>query len=279
MPFDVSYDCDTEFVRLLSRDARIDLPRACLELARDASPALDFRQTTDWIAARGEELAAKVARAWPEQDALRSLAFSLGTDHGLGGNERCRDRADLSYLNRVIETGMGTPVSLSVLYMAVAERVGLELTGVAAPTRFLTRFETTDGPLFLDAYDGGTIHTWQDCVARISAESDLSPEQIALSLSPAEPRSIVVRMLNDLKQVHTRMRNWDQSWLVQYRLAALMPSSYRERRDLALVALKANKPGEAVELLGFCLKTCPSNEQAYLTEQYDNACGALAKCN
>ncbi len=279
MPFDVSYDCDTEFVRLLSHDPRIDLPRACLELARDADPALDFQKTVDWIEARGEELAAKVARAWPERDALRSLAFALGTDHGLGGNERCHDCANSSRLNRVIETGLGTPVSLSVLYMAVADRLGLELTGVAAPTRFLTRFETTDGPLFVDAYDGGTIHTWQDCVVRISAETDLSPEHIALSLSPAEPRAIVVRMLNDLKRVHTRARDWDQSWLVQHRLAALMPSSYRERRDLALVALKANKPGEAVELLGFCLKTCPSSEQAYLTQQYDNACGALAKCN
>ena len=60
------------------------------------------------------------------------------------GAAECYDRADSSFLHRVIETGRSLPITLATLYIAVAERVGIDLRGVSSPVHFLTRCESIE---------------------------------------------------------------------------------------------------------------------------------------
>ena len=113
------YDNDTEFRKLILRDQSVDLTQVALEIARDGCPDIDFRNTFDWIQARADELTNAVARARSEGDALRELSQCLAESHGIYGDAACYETADSSYLNRIVETTRGIPISLSLLYMAV----------------------------------------------------------------------------------------------------------------------------------------------------------------
>ncbi len=279
MSFDAEFANDSEFQKLVARRTDVDLTAAALELARDAYPRLEFGPVFGWIEDRATELAGVLAGARTDAGAIAEIGRCLAGRHGVTGRRESYEQADGSFLNRVIELKSGIPISLSVLYIAVAERAGWALHGVAAPAHFLTRYEGVDGPFFVDAFAGGEILSVSACLTRIQTATSMTAEQALEALEPVGPRAIILRMLNNLKSLYARQLNWSAAWTVQRRLSALLPSSYNERRDLALITLKNNRPGEALDLLAACRRNCPTDEEELLDQQMDEARRNLAQWN
>ena len=279
MTTDFDYSKDTEFSKLMERRDDVELSVAALELARDAYPELDFHPTLSWISRRAAEIAPRILQAPSEEHALELLADCLSIQHGLIGTREAYSHADSSYLNRVIETGRGIPISLSVLYMAVANQAGLGLHGIAAPGHFMTRYEAVDGPLFVDAFSGGEVLNLDQMLLRMTLSTGFSEDRALGLLEPAAPRTIIIRMLNNLKAVYSQQENWNAAWYVQQRLSALQPSSYEERRDLGLLSVKANRPGPAVDLLETCLKSAAKGEVSALESHIAEARRKLSEWN
>lgn len=279
MSSEPSYACDSEFLKLLTRRSDIDLTIVSLELARDIYPDLDFRPTLQWLDDRAGELAGAVVRTRSEFDSLRLLKECLAERHGIFGDQDCYDRADSSCLNRVIETGRGLPITLSILYLAVAERLGIDLRGVSAPKHFLTRYESVEGTFFVDPFARGRLLSQGECIKWICGISGLNRSEVRAALKSVGPRTIVIRLLNNLKALHARQENWTAAWMVQHRLTALQPCSYQERRDLALISLRANRPGHAIDLLRSCLQTCPTDDKVALERHLEEASSQLCRWN
>jgi regulator of sirC expression with transglutaminase-like and TPR domain len=279
MAFDPAHRYDGEFLKLLARRPDVDLVSVAAEIARDAEPNLDASQVRDWIDHRAAEARGPVARADSEADALAALGRCIHGRHGLTGGCAAFESPDGSYLHKVIERKTGIPISLSVLYIAVAERVGLDLRGVAAPRHFLTRYESADGPLFVDAYHGGRVLTRDECLRFLAGVTGMPPELVTPCLAPADPRAIVIRMLNNLKALYAKRGEWPAAWHVQHRLVALQPAAYGERRDLALIALKAGRPGCAVDLLNSCLASGPEEDRPQLKGHLRAAQSQLCRLN
>lgn len=279
MSVDLDFSRDPEFCKLLARRQEIDLTRAALELARDAQPNLDFDHTLSWIRKRAEELRSHILRVRSDREMLRELVRCLAGTHGLHGDKQAFQRAECSYINRVIETGVGIPISLSVVYVAVAQSAGLELTGVAAPMHFLTRFDTVQGPLFVDAFHAGQVLNYDDCIEWMESLSGLTSDEIEKSLEPAEPREVVIRMLNNLKALHVTQEDWEPAWHVQRRLLALHANTFEHRRDLALIAIKSNRPGIAIDLLETCLKDCSPKDRPMIQSQLHVAEHQMSRWN
>jgi regulator of sirC expression with transglutaminase-like and TPR domain len=279
MAFDSDFRCDREFVKLLTRRSDVDLVAAGLEIARDHEPGIDAKAVFRWIEDRADEVRGPVARADSELEALAELGRCINGKHGLTGGCSAFESADGSYFHRVIENKTGIPISLCVLYMAVAEKVGLELKGVAAPRHFLTRYESSAGPLFVDAYHGGRVLTLEECLRFLGGVTGRSAAAILPSLVPADGRSIVIRMLNNLKALYAKQGRWQDAWHVQHRIVALEPAAYEERRDLAIIALNAGRPGCAIDLLNSCLASGPEAERAELSEHLRAAKTQLCRLN
>ena len=271
MLIDFDFANDAEFTKLLARRDDVELTTAALELARDAYPLLDFSATQNWIARRASEIAAKILQVPTEELALELLTDCLASEHGLTGSREAYLQPDGSYLNRVIETGQGIPISLSAIYMAVANQAGLGLHGVAAPGHFMTRYEAVDGPLFIDAFTNGEILNLDQMLLRVSLATGFSEERALTVLEPASVRTIIIRMLNNLKALYFHQENWTAAWKVQHRLTALQPSSYEERRDLGLLSVKANRPGPAVDILETCLKSATKGDASAIEFQLAEA--------
>ena len=273
-----TYEQDAQFRKLMARDSDADLTRAALELARDAYPELEMQPSLTWLDERAAELKPGLA-ARDERESLHELAACLADRHGLIGTEEAYQDPDSSYLQRVIETRRGIPISLSVIYVAVAERLGLPLMGVSAPMHFLARVETGEGPLFLDAFSGGRVLTLSECLQWLSGVTSFSEDKLLSALDPVGPRVVIVRMLNNLKVLYAKQENWAAAWRVQHRLRALHPTSYNERRDLGIISLHAHRPSLAIKLLRDCLRTCPIRERSVLEEHLKEARHQLSNWN
>ncbi|QDT36368.1 SirB1 family protein [Stratiformator vulcanicus] len=273
------YVCDSEFIKLMSARRDVDLVAAALEIARDEDPHVDFERCYLWISDRAAELRGPVASADHECDALRELGKCLAGQHGLNGHATAFCDANGSLLHRVIETGRGLPISLSLIYIAVARHVGIDLEAVAAPGRFVTRYNGPCGRHYIDPFDGGRVLSEAQCVELLQQTSGATPEQIYRSLHPADPRTIVIRILNNLKAIHAEREEWNAAWRTQCRLVSLLPASYSERRDLALLSMRADRPGQAIDLLENCCKSAPAAEREMLGEQLKVARGLLCRWN
>jgi regulator of sirC expression with transglutaminase-like and TPR domain len=275
----VQFTEDREFQKLIRRQRNVNLPVAALELARDFDPQLRFEETLAWIDLRAQELANKLLKQNDSHEALQVLVSELATNDGFHGNHECFKRPESSFLNKVVETRMGLPITLSLVYMAVGNKAGIPLTGVSTPMHFILKHDSGLGePLFIDAYRG-RIMTQKQCLDWLSDLIGIDSNLIDHCLRPAAPRAIVVRMLNNLKSLFIQQENWSSSWQVQLRLSRLNPTSYEERRDLGFIALKVGRPGLCAELLSDCLNKSPKDERKMLTNYIDHARAEIAICN
>lgn len=279
MTLKIEFPDDLEFSRLIRRDHQASLPIAALEVARDAQADLDFSATLEWMKQRAEEVRQSFGYASTLQEQLECLATCLAGKHGLHGTSGAFEQAEASYLNRVIATGTGLPISLSLIWQEVARQSGLTLNGVSAPLHFLLRAETSEGPLFVDAFHGGAIMDHENCLQFLVGLSEMEEQEVESMMAPARPREIMTRMLNNLKVLHVKQGNWEMAHRVQRRLTALLPGRFDQHRDLGLIAFKARHYGLAVELLEDCLRTCDGNERSVLSRHWQEAMRCLSERN
>ena len=265
------FEKDEQFVRLVRRERDVDLVVAALEIARDAQPDLDFEPTLRKIRKAVSELTRPIAMAGDEVAELNVMIQYLTESLNLHGNSESFEAPDSSYLNRVVETGVGIPISLSMIYMAVANELGIPLVGVAAPSHFLTQLQTDRGVFYVDAFRQGHIMDERECVQWLHELTELPVDEIRPTLRPTDERKIIIRVLHNLKSVYGSNSQWQSAWRVQRRLTLLNAGSYREKRDLALLALRAGRPGEAINQLEACLAVCSPDERPLLQQSLKDA--------
>lgn len=259
-----SFQDDAQFLRLVRREADIDLVVATLEIARDQQPGLDFAATLETIRSSVASLTRSVAMAGNDINELNLLINHLTTDLNLRGDDRCFDESQASCLNCVLESGRGLPITLSVIYMAIASELGIPLEGIAAPSHFLTRLNSDAGIVYVDPFRQGLMMDEVECVEWLHEITELPTAEIYPTLRPVSERAIIIRMLNNLKTLFGSRDQWTAAWKVQRRLALLKPGSWRERRDLAILTLRAGRPGEAAILLEHCISVCTIPERPVL---------------
>ena len=258
-------------MKLVRRETEIDLATAALEIARDEQPDLQFGPVISRLRKSIARLTHPVTQAGSELEELKLLIRHMTEELNLHGDDDCFSDSGCSFLNRVLETGRGIPISLSVIYLHVANNLGISLEPIAAPAHFLTRLPTDAGNLYVDAFDQGRIMLEEECLEWLHALTELPVSEIAHSLKPVDERSIIIRMLNNLKSVYGSQEQWVSAWRVQNRLSMLVPGSYRERRDLAILSLRAGRSGEAIDQLQRCLAVCPPDERPVLQQHLKQA--------
>jgi regulator of sirC expression with transglutaminase-like and TPR domain len=217
---------------------RGSLEEAALVLARQEYPDLQpgpYLERLEGIAG----LARPLLSAHPDPpEIVGVLNDVLFRDLGFSGNSENYYDARNSFLNDVLDRRTGIPISLSVLYMSVARRLGLGLRGTAFPGHFLLRLERAGPwPIVIDAFDRGRILTFDDCRERLTrlAGLDWNPEFLA----PVADLSILRRMLNNLKLIYFSQRDWARLLRTVTQILVVTPEDHEERftRGVALTGI------------------------------------------
>ena len=185
----------------------MDLARVALTIALPEYPELDVPQHL----ARVERMAESVSEAAGDaEDPYRRLAcvdYVLFKQQGFKGNGDDYYDPENSFLNRVMARKTGIPITLSVLYMEVARRVGLEVRGVGFPGHFLVKTVCDGEEIFVDPFHGGSILSPQDLQGLLDklygGRLEVQPEYL-LAVSNSQ---IVQRMLNNIKLIYANRQD------------------------------------------------------------------------
>jgi len=244
-------------------DEAIDLGAAALALARIEYPDLDVPAYQQRLNA----LAAKVRRSLRANPSARETIATVNRvlfeEEGLRGNRDDYYDPRNSFLNDVLDRKLGIPITLSVVYMEVARRVGFPLAGTGMPGHFLLKhYDVLSGEIIIDAFHRGLVLTPGDCDTRLKeiyrGELEFKPE----FLLPVTRREILTRMLNNLRQIYFRQRDFRKGLMVLDLLLAIPPRSPEMLRERALVRLNLDQYVGAAQDLANYLKLCPEAEDA-----------------
>lgn len=219
-------------------DQAIDLATGALAISRLFQPTL----TPSAYLGRLDDLAAEAARRIPDNEDLLGRVAALNDylfgELGFAGNQEDFYDPRNSFLDQVIERRLGIPISLALIYVEVAGRLGLPAFGVGFPAHFLVRIGRGATALMLDVYAGGVSLAEEELDQRLADVFGAGVFTIRSNpslLRPASKREILIRMLRNLVGVY-RQRG-DQANLLEALGAALTlePDLVDELRERGLL--------------------------------------------
>jgi regulator of sirC expression with transglutaminase-like and TPR domain len=175
---------------------------------------------------------------------VRALNEFLYDEQGFSGNRDHYDDPRNSFLSDVIARRTGIPITLAVVYLEVARRAGLSVSGVNFPGHFLLRTGTARSDLadsegdvlIIDPFHGGALLSEMDCRQLLRQHVGDEAAFDRTLLAPATRHDIIVRMLVNLKRLYVRMRSFPQARFIADLLLAVDPSAISELRDRGLLA-------------------------------------------
>ncbi len=220
------------FAEIVNRDD-FALDTVALLIGSWENPSRDIEAYREHLDTIATQVVDDVHRASNGIGRARAISDWLFDRLGYSGNTDDYYDPRNSFLCDVIDRKVGIPISLSVLYLEVARRVGVLAQGVNFPGHFLVRVAIEDAWLFLDPYAGGKALTPGDLETLLrrttTPDAVLEPSVIAA----ASKRQIVARMLVNLAGIYGRNGDLPRSLDVLERLAILEPQNPRIARDLS----------------------------------------------
>ncbi|MFI5456949.1 MAG: SirB1 family protein [Isosphaerales bacterium] len=258
----LSFPDSPEFVRLVAGEGKVQLARIALEIARDAYPDLEIESYLMRIQELAERIRARCRPRAKVRDILGQINWVLFVEEEIRANHEDYYDPRNSYLNEVLDRRLGIPISLSVLYWTVAERVGLSMAGVNLPVHFMLRVEEGSQTWFVDSFHAGAIYNRKHCQERLS---EIAERPVVLTDSLVEPcsiRVVVTRMLRNLKAIYAKSQDFSSLLPVQRRLTFLNLEEPVELRDLGILCAQTHRLGEAVDPLQEYLDMDPQGDDA-----------------
>ena len=255
------------FVSLVQDDAHIPLFEAALFIAQDDEHPLDLSTCLTDIDKFAMRLKRRLHADIAPIPKLRLLNNFFYQELGFSGNFNDYYNPDNSYLHKVMSTRRGIPISLAVIYMELAQQIGLDVKGISFPGHFLMKLSIKTGDIILDPFNGASLSR-EEIEERLEPYfiNGRNPEDppLASYLANATERSILARMLRNLKAVYAEQPHWKEFLNVQQKLVILLPGEIEERRDRGLAYSNLDCPNAALQDIEAYLAQCPQATDAEL---------------
>ncbi len=255
----MQFSARQQFLNLIDLpDGAIDLGRAALVIAKEEYPDLEVAAYLSRLDGMAEALRPRLERARDNPfAAIEAINEQMFGALGFRGNDDQYFDPRNSFLNDVLDRKLGIPITLSLVYMEVARRVGFPLQGVAFPGHFLVRHARQGRDILIDPYHGGEILFAEDCRRRLreSYGTDLPLDQ--RFFRRATTKQILTRMLNNLRGIYLASGDFDRALGVLDRLMVLTPEDAGVRRDRGVAQLKLRRFGAAEAELKAYLAMAP----------------------
>lgn len=217
-------------------DDQVPLLGSALLIAHDEYPDLDAEACDALVEAH-------VASLRPEVDSIDSAPLKMqAINHRLfnelgyvGNHDEYYDPRN-SYMNEVLTRRLGNPISLALVQIEVARRLGIPLDGVSFPGHFLVRLPVDDGVLVMDPFNRGRPLNADELRQRARPHfgEDVPDEALMQILNPAPARAILVRMLRNLQALYSESGDWARAVRCIDRILMFLPDNAEALRDRGL---------------------------------------------
>jgi regulator of sirC expression with transglutaminase-like and TPR domain len=252
-----------------THDEGLDLLTGALLIARDAHPALDFAEQRARLDDLAKPLAGRGLAGLPPTVQARLLSDYLYVVSGFHGAKADYYNPSNSFVNEVLERRTGIPITLAVVYIEVARRLGVDASGVGFPGHFLVRVAARsldpaaqrNEPVIIDPFNQGRLlneAALEALLRRSNVRAPLSAEM----LEPARTRHVVARMLMNLRGIYATRGDTSRLLVVLDRLIDLMPDLTSELLERAALYERLGAPAAALSDLRRYLDVDPAGEGA-----------------
>ncbi len=215
-------------------EEHIDLAEAALLVAAEEYPDLDVSAYLGQLDEFAAGLRSRLSPGQTVQEQIEALNHYLFGELGFRPNPADYYDPRNSFLNDVMDRRLGIPLTLSIVYMEIGRRIGLQLSGVSFPGHFLVRCAVSGGMVIIDPYSGGISLSLEDLCERLKLlkGDDVPPEeQVAVMLAPAAKGEVLVRMLRNLKAIYMNRSELERALSCSQRILLIAPESVDELRE------------------------------------------------
>ena len=241
-------------------DDELNLAEAALVLAAGEYPELDVSVYLKLLNQYADEVTATLPNTDEPSAVLAHIRQYLFDAHGFAGNESNFYDPRNSFLNDVMDRKLGIPITLSVVYLEVAWRLGVPLKGVSLPGRFMVGLFEPDAAIILDPFGGGVRLDDGEIETKLEqmfGKLELDSNQLQRFLAPTSKREILVRMLRNLKAIYLAGKDFERALFAVDRMLVLEPEEPTEVRDRGLVLFHLNRVEAAREAWLHYLELAP----------------------
>lgn len=173
----------------------IDLEKSILLLSYWDKSEISCSKLQSLLDSLADEVSRDMPHAGHPLSFIDHINKVLFQEYHFRGNARDYYNPSNSYLHRVFETGLGIPISLSIIYMLVAKRLNFPVFGVCMPAHFILKFDNGEDEIFFDPFYGGKVYSRQTCLDYMKGFTIENPQKILEGCSTME---IVKRVLRNL---------------------------------------------------------------------------------
>lgn len=217
-------------------DSSFNIAECALIVAQHEYPSLDvpgYLQQLDQIA---ERLRLRLPADAGKPHVISMLNHYLFHELGYAGNRDNFYDPRNSFLNDVIDRRIGIPITLSILYMEIGRRVGVNLQGVSFPGHFLAKYVTDQGVIVLDPFNQGISLSEADLRERLRQSGggvDSLDMPLSALLRAATPHEILLRLARNLKAIYSNAGELEKAIATANLILCLNPQDASELRDRA----------------------------------------------
>jgi regulator of sirC expression with transglutaminase-like and TPR domain len=219
-------------------EEQIDLGRAALTIALDDYPNLDIPAYLSRIDELAVGVTGRIGADWSADHAIAALNTVLFKERGFRPNRENYFDPKNSFLNEVLERKTGIPITLSVLYIEVAQRIGLPLCGISFPGHFLVKYADAEEEIVIDPFNAGEIKSQANLEKLLHDQYGGKLAMQPAFLEASSKKQILKRMLNNLKVIYLREDALTKALPVLERMVIIDPASAEDVRDRGILYLR-----------------------------------------
>lgn len=238
-------------------EEEINLALAALLVAKEEYPQLPVERYLNRLDELAEEVRGRLADETAPLFVLQEVSEVLFQRHSLRGNREAYYDPRNSFLNDVLDRGLGIPLTLGIVLLEVGWRLDLPLEGVNFPGHFLVRFRGESSNLLLDPFDSGAVRfedQAQELLDRVYGGMVRIHESF---LKPARRREMLIRLLMNLKGLYLNVSDHPRALAAVERMLLIRPIAPGEIRDRGVILARMGRRKEAVEQLEAYLSVAP----------------------
>lgn len=249
-------------------DRMIDLTEAALVIALEEYPSLQLDRYLDQIDEWGEAIRERIEGSPDIERIVAEINRFLFEQEGFHGEADDYYDPRNAYLNEVLDRHAGLPIALSILYIEISRRVGVEMAGVSLPGRFLVKVTGPWGELLIDPFDGGRVLTSLECQLILDRVYGGAVSLNEHHLRATTRHDVLARVLSHIKAIHQARGEADRVMADIDRLLMLDRDDPYELRDRGLVAMKLHRYEDAIGALEAYLARAPhADDRRRIEEQ------------
>lgn len=207
------------FVDYCSRQGEdLDLEEAALLLARTQFPEINIDAYVALFDSWASELTGRLAVSLSSEMRLERFNHFFFDDLGFRGHDNYGTDPDSCYINTIADKRRGNPIGLCAIYLFLARRTGMPVSGIGLPGHFICRHQTARAEIYIDCFRHGALLAKSDCVNYLMQTGHGSIEG---QLSPVSHKRILQRMCRNLVTTFGHLEQTEDASRVQLYLEML----------------------------------------------------------